>query len=216
LEVGSAAIARHGRPEGSVVTSKDLMRRAQLVAETAAARKVDATRHKCFVSYHVNDVDEVTTFLDAFGSEFITRSVGVTDEDDFVDSTDTEYIKARIFEVYLTDSTVTIVLLGRCTWARKFVDWEISSSLRDDNVNKRSGLLAMPLPSMNNSSTLPTRIKDNWSEGDLASSYAVYASYPPTTNVLRDRIEEAFGARTAKADRVNNSRELRQNNAHCT
>lgn len=198
------------------MTSKDLMRRAQLVAETAAARKVDATRHKCFVSYHVDDLDEVTRFLDDFGSEFIARSVGVTEEDDFVGSTDSEYIKRRIRELYLTDSTVTISLLGRCTWARKFVDWEISSSLRDDSVNKRSGLLAIPLPSMDNSSVLPARIKDNWIEGDLASSYAVYAPYPTTTIVLRARIEEAFKARTAKADKVNNSRELRQNNAACT
>lgn len=198
------------------MTSKDLMRRAQLVAETAAARKVDATRHKCFVSYHVDDVDEVTAFLDEFGSEFIARSVGVTQDDDFVDSTDPEYIKRRIREVYLTDSTVTIVLAGRCTWARKFVDWEISSSLRDDSVNKRSGLLAMPLPSMNNASVLPARIKDNWVQNDPASSYAVYASYPTYASVLRARIEGAFAARTAKSDLVNNSQSLRQTNAACT
>jgi hypothetical protein len=198
------------------MTSKDLMRRAQLIAETAAARKVDATRHKCFVSYHVDDLDEVTTFLDTYGSEFIARSVGVTDEDDFVDSTDTDYIKRRIRELYLTDSTVTIILLGRCTWARKFVDWEISSSLRDDSVNKRSGLLAIPLPSMSNSSTLPVRIKDNWVTADVASSYAVYASYPTTASIIRARIEDAFSARTAKADKVNNARELRQNNAACS
>lgn len=198
------------------MTSKDLMRRVQLVAEAAAARKVDATRHKCFVSYHVDDSGEVTTFLDSFGSEFIARSVGVTEEDDFVASTDTEYIKRRIREDYLTDSTVTIVLLGRCTWSRKFVDWEISSSLRDDSINKRSGLLAMPLPSMNNSSRHPARIKDNWVEGDPASSYAVYASYPTQASVIRASIEEAFTARIAKPDKVNNASDLRQNNAACT
>jgi hypothetical protein len=192
------------------------MRRAQLVAETAAARKVDATRHKCFVSYHIDDLEEVTTFLDIYGSEFIARSVGVTEEDDFVDSTDTEYIKRRIRELYLTDSTVTIVLLGRCTWARKFVDWEISSTLRDDSVNKRSGLLAMPLPSMNNTSVLPARIRDNRFKDDAASSYAVYASYPTAASVIRVRIEKAFTARTTKADKVNNARDLRQDNAACT
>jgi len=198
------------------MTSKDLMRRAQLVAESAAARKVDATRHKCFVSYQVDDLDEVTTFLDTHGSEFIARSVGVTEEDDFVNSTDAEYIKRRIREVYLTDSTVTIVLLGRCTWSRKFIDWEISSSLRDDSINRRNGLLAIPLPSMNNSSVLPARIKDNWIEDDLPSSYAVYASYPTQASVIRARIETAFAARTAKADKVNNARDLRESNAACT
>jgi hypothetical protein len=201
---------------GSGMTSKDLMRRAQFVAETAAGRKVDATRHKCFVSYHVSDLDEVTAFLDTYGSEFIARSVGVTEEDDFVDSTDTDYVKRRIRELYLTDSPVTIVLLGRCTWSRKFVDWEISSSLRNDSANKRSGLLAMPLPSMNNSSRLPARIRDNWIKDDLPSSYAAYASYPTQTSDIRDHIERAFLARTAKADKVNNSRDLCEKNAACT
>src|SRR5438874_6156605 len=104
------------------MSSKDLMFRVQRVAEAAAARKTDATRHKCFVSYHVDDITEVEAFLDDFGTEFIPRSVGVTVEDDFVDSTDEDYIKRRIRELYLTDSTVAIVLLGGCTWARKFVD----------------------------------------------------------------------------------------------
>jgi hypothetical protein len=67
-------------------TSKDLMHRVQRVAEAAAARKVDATRHKCFVSYHVDDLAEVERFLNDFGTEFIPRSVGVTIDDDFVDS----------------------------------------------------------------------------------------------------------------------------------
>ena len=96
------------------MSSKNLMRQAQRVAEAASARKIDHTRHKCFVSYHVNDIDEVETFLDDFGTEFIPRSVGVTIEDDFVDSTDDDYIKTRIRELYLSDSTVTIVLLGTC------------------------------------------------------------------------------------------------------
>jgi hypothetical protein len=36
----------------------------------------------------------------------------------------------RIRQLYLLDSTVTIVLIGKCTWARKFVDWETQASLR--------------------------------------------------------------------------------------
>lgn len=197
------------------MSSKDLMLRAQRVAEAAYARKTDDTRHKCFVSYHIDDIDEVTTFLDDFGSEFIPRSVGVTEDDDFVDSDDPEYIKRRIREKYLTDSTVTIVLLGKCTWSRRFVDWEISSSLRNDPENKRSGLLAIPLPSMNNTSTLPARIKDNYVEGNAAESYALYKSYPTRAITLRSNIEDAFSARSTKGDKVNNSRDLRMRNATC-
>lgn len=198
------------------MSNKDLMLRVQRVAEAASLRKSDSTRHKCFVSYHVADVDEVSQFLDDFGTEFIPRSVGVTEEDDFVDSTDTEYIKRRIREKYLADSTVTIVLLGRCTWGRKFVDWEISSSLRNDPVNKRSGLLVMPLPSMNNSATLSDRIKDNWVKDKPEDSYASYLAYPSSASSLRSKIDEAFLARTTKADKVDNSRALRLANASCS
>lgn len=198
------------------MSNRDLMLRVQRVAEAASLRKSDSTRHKCFVSYHVDDMDEVTTFLDDYGAEFIPRSVGVTDEDDFVDSDDEDYIKRRIRETYLSDSTVTIVLLGKCTWGRKFVDWEISSSLRNDSVNKRSGLLVMPLPSMNNSATLSDRIKDNWLEGKPDESYASYLSYPTSASALRSNIEAAFQARTTKADKVDNSRSLRRANASCT
>lgn len=197
------------------MTTRDLMFRAQRIAEAAAARKVDATRHKCFVSYHVDDLVEVTTFLDDYGSEFIARSVGVTEEDDFVDSDNDDYIKRRIREKYLTDSTVTIVLLGKCTWSRKFVDWELSSSLRNDSVNRRSGLLAMPLPSMNNSSHLPDRIKDNWVGNDPEESYAVYRSYPATRTTLRNNIEASFAARDTKGNKVDNSRALRLRNSSC-
>lgn len=195
--------------------NKDLMYRAQRVAEAAAARKVDATRHKCFVSYHVDDLAEVEGFLNDFGTEFIARSVGVTVEDDFVDSTDEDYIKRRIRELYLADSTVTIVLLGTCTWARKFVDWEISSSLRDDANNRRNGLLVYPLPSRNNTATLPERVADNWTSGDEVGSYARYLSYPTTLSQVRSHIESAFGDRTTKGHLVKNSRALRVANAAC-
>ncbi len=196
-------------------SSKELMYRAQRVAEAAAARKVDATRHKCFVSYHVDDLAEVEAFLNDFGTEFIPRSVGVTVEDDFVGSTDEDYIKRRIRELYLTDSTVTIVLLGTCTWARKFVDWEISSSLRDDTNNTRNGLLVYPLPSRNNTATLPARVADNLTSGDEAGSYTRYVSYPTSLPQVRSKIESAFRDRTTKGHLVNNSRALRSASAAC-
>lgn len=192
--------------------SKARMQRAQEIANRAAMRKSDSSRHKCFVSYHADDLDEVETFLDTFGSEFIPRVVGVTVEDDFIDSDDPDYIRQRIRELYLSDSTVTVVLLGSCTWGRKFVDWEISSSLRNDPVNRRSGLLVLPLPSMNNSARLPERIKDNWVEGDEAASYAYYRTYPSSAAGLRADIDAAYRARVDKAHLVDNRRALRQLN----
>ena len=189
------------------------MREVQRIAEQASLRKSDSSRHKCFISYHVADMGEVERFVADYGSEFLPRSVGVTEDDDFVASTDTEYIKRRIREKYLADSTVTIVLLGAGTWGRKFVDWEISSSLLNDSVNRRSGLLVIPLPSMRNSAHLPDRVSDNWVKGDQAASYSAYRGYPTGLSSFRADIEAAFVARGSKGSLVNNSRALRQRNA---
>ena len=53
---------------------------------------------------------------------------------------------AEIRRKYLLDSSVTILLIGSCTHSRRYVDWEIKSSLRR-GMNVPSGLLAYVLPS---------------------------------------------------------------------
>ena len=64
--------------------------------------------------------------------------------DDVIESTDTDYVMRRIRELYLQDSTVTIVLIGKCTWARRFVDWEIQASLRQSESGPaHNGLVAI-------------------------------------------------------------------------
>lgn len=196
--------------------SNNPMEEVQQLAVAASARKSDSTRHKCFISYHVADLDEVKIFVDNFGEEFIPVTVGVTDDDDFIDSDNEDYIKGKIREKYLSNSTVTIVLLGAGTYGRKYVDWEISSSLRNDPVNKRNGVLVLTLPSMNGLAKLPERIKDNWTEGDISKSYALYYSTPQLSDkqALREYIEDAFVARTSKSHLVDNSRPLKQRNTN--
>lgn len=197
------------------MANKGSMARLQYMAEAAAARKRDPARHRCFVSYHAEDMDEVEKFIVDFGSEFFAQSVGVTIEDDFVESDNEEYIKRRIRDKYLSGTTVTILLLGKCTWSRKFVDWEISSSLRNDFVNKRNGLLVYPLPSMDNMAQLPSRVLDNWVENSPTESYARYQAYPTSPTMLRSNIEQAFSDRSAKQSLVDNSRALRSVNSAC-
>jgi len=194
-------------------------RRLQAIAERAAARKVDASRHKCFVSYHAEDANEIETFLEDFGSEFIARTVGVTEEDDFIDSDDTDYVMDTIRTKYLGDSTVTIVLIGKCTWARRFVDWEVYSSLRSSKHSTANGLLAVTLPSVANTSRqLPARVDDNVEQdsNDNAVGYARWMKYPTRTASLRSWIEDAFNARTSRSDKIDNTRGRRQHNSACT
>jgi len=182
------------------------------MAEAAAARSTDTTRHRCFVSYHVDDEAEVTQFLNAFGDQIIATVVGVTADDDFVDSDDTEYIMRQIRERYLKSTTVTIVLVGKCTRTRRFVDWEVYSSLRDYEGYSHSGLVAINLSSMGTTGALPGRVSDNV---DSDKKYARYWTYPVSKSDLRSNIDIAYNDRTAKADLINNTRERRKANSVC-
>jgi len=101
-------------------------------------------RHKVFISYHHADQVEANNFITTFSDErnvFIARALGVEMEESIINSTDTDYVMKRIRELYVRDSTVTIVLMGKCTWARRYVDWEIQSSLRSGDTVTPNGLL---------------------------------------------------------------------------
>jgi hypothetical protein len=187
-------------------------REFRVQARLSEAQKV--VRHKCFISYHQADIDEVTQFIEAFEDVFIPQVIGVSDDDDFIDSADTEYVMNQIREKYLTNSTVTIVLVGKCTWARRYVDWEVYSSLRDDKNNKRSGLLAITLPSAASYSgrRLPPRADDNVHDAD---GYARWYKYPTSTASLQRIIDEAFDARISKAGLIDNTRARKLYNSSC-
>ena len=191
--------------------------RVNQVAIRAALRSANTTRHKRFISYHQDDEDEVATFIDGHSNVFIAKVLGVSDDDDFIDSSDTDYVMRRIRELYLTDSTVTIVLLGRCTWARKYVDWEMASTLRNDHNNKRSGLLGILLPSAGSASSFPPRLSDNLPKKDGSDGYARWIGYPTSESYLRRYIEDAFMARSnpSRYKLIDNLRALFKNNLHC-
>jgi len=104
-------------------------------------------RHKVFVSYHhANDQWDRERFEGLFSNYFdviIAKSVQIGDIDPYF-SIDT--IRQKVRDEYLRDSTVTVVLIGKETWKRKHVDWEISSSIRQTKLSSRSGLLGIILP----------------------------------------------------------------------
>ena len=128
-------------------------------------------RHKIFLSYH-HELDQryKDLFLKMMGDDIVDRSVGEGDIDD--DDLKVETTRQYIRDDFIADATVTIVLIGRCTWRRKFVDWEIGSSLRDTKKNPRCGLLGILLPSHPeynsnrpvNPRLVPPRFADNWGQ----------------------------------------------------
>lgn len=178
----------------------------------------EKTRHKCFISYHHNDEQEVKEFIDTFDHSrdiFISRGIGAGMDGDIIQSTNDDYIKQRIRNRYLRDSTVTIVLIGRCTWSRRFVDWEIAASLRNTATSKRNGLLAISLPSVAGALVnLPERLMDNLLQSS-GQSYAQWWEYPSSANNLAGYIEQAYSARTSLSHLVDNSRQLSRNNTYC-
>lgn len=198
----------------------EIVKRAELeydAAQAFASRqgKVAPVRHKCFISYHGADIDGVTAFVDEFSSVFIPRVVGVSDSDHFNDpvtSTDEDYIKSQIASKYMWDSSVTLVYVGACAWSRKFVDWEIAASLRNSEKNRRNGLLGIT-PADRSQNEIPARLQRNLnSDGD---AYARYNFYPTSEESLRSWIEDAYKARTARANLVVQGGPLKSYNSSC-
>ena len=154
----------------------------------------DRVRHKTFISYHHADQNEVDKFIRTFDHDrdvFIARAVG-SDEtmETLVDSDDDDYVMRRIREDYLSDSTVTLVFVGKNTWTRKFVDWELAASLHQGPVAaKPNGVLAILSPELSKE-ILPDRFVDNWQAG-----YAKFYPYPKNQTQLAKWVDDAFDAR---------------------
>jgi hypothetical protein len=132
-----------------------------------------------------------------------------------INSNNTEYVMSRIRERYLSDSTVTIVMVGEQTWSSKYVDWEIASSLRQGPVaGLPNGLIGILAPGMFRA-RLPDRFNDNYSVDSNGNSngYATFRKYPTSIAELVGIIEDAFRARTSRNNLITNSRLLKQRNS---
>lgn len=100
-------------------------------------------RHKVFVSFHSEDEKYKNKFVNMLDGRIVDRSVRDGDIDKDLDP---DEIRRQIRDDFIADVTVTVVLIGPCTWKRRHVDWEIGSSLTDTEHNDRCGLLGILLP----------------------------------------------------------------------
>lgn len=173
-------------------------------------------RRKCFISYHHADQNEVLRFINTFDHNhdlFIYRGLGLSMEDDIINSTNTDYVMSQIRKKYLKDSSVTLLMLGKYTWARRYVDWELQSSLRRGETTTPNGLLAIKLPSFPNDGSFPDRLNSNLTGTDAC--FARHIQYPTNTNDLVNAIERAYERRTTHARYIVNSRERMSYNRTC-
>jgi hypothetical protein len=160
--------------------------------------------HKIFISYHHGTTpyegdkeyrEKLERILSASGIA-INYSVPY---DAIGSDLMTETIRQKIRDEYLRDATVTVVLVGKDTWRRKHVDWEIGSSLRDTALNPRAGLVGLLLPTYLRSTnggynpyTIPPRLWDN-----IQCKYAKIYEWTENPENLQSMIHEAFITRTS-------------------
>ncbi len=169
-------------------------------------------RRKVFISYYKGDKVWLDQFVKQWGPDgegvFTPKALGVND-DDFVDSDDPKYVMSQIREKYLEDSSVTIILVGSCTHSRRYVDWEIKSSLRQVLGGLPNGLIGVLLPPRT-SAYRPERFRLNQESG-----YATYHFYPRSADELRGWIENANDTRVNRARLIINSQDMMKYNAKC-
>lgn len=176
-------------------------------------------RHRVFVSYHhANDENYKNIFNLRFGNKhdiLVRASIELGDIDE---NLPTETIRQKIRDEYLSDSSVTVVLVGSHTWQRKHIDWEIGSSIRQTKNNPRSGLLGIILPSYYkyhghkayNPYTIPPRLWDNvkcgfatmhnWSEDPATVQQWLHEAYLRKGNIQPDNSYPSF-ANNRSSDR---------------
>jgi len=171
--------------------------------------------HNIFISYHHGDTptsgdrfyrERLEKILKTSGIA-INRSVPYEAIDDDLK---TETVRQKIRDEYLRDVTVTIVLVGKDTWKRKHVDWEIGSSIRETQYNSRAGLLGLILPtypridpSKYTRYTIPPRLIDNvsngyaalynWLEDPVSFQNIIHAAFKRRTEIIPNNSRPYFG-----------------------
>jgi hypothetical protein len=102
---------------------------------------------KCFISFKTEDVSYKRYIQTQLGIDMIDKSLDVP-----INSTDEDYILSTIRSDYLSDSTVTIHLIGASSaeslgpCEQRFIKRELQASLYDGGGNTRSGILGVVLP----------------------------------------------------------------------
>lgn len=105
--------------------------------------------HKCFISFKTEDIGYKNYIRDDMEVDMIDKSLNSP-----IDSDNEDYIMRRIREDYLSDSSVTISLIGSKSneslgWQeQRYIKRELQASLYNGENNTKNGVLGVVLPSM--------------------------------------------------------------------
>lgn len=106
---------------------------------------------KCFISFKTEDAFYKKAIQENPKIDIIDKSLN-----EAIDSTDEDYIMRKIREDYLSDTTVTIHLIGSNSSEdkgyeeQKFIKRELQASLFNGENNTKNGILGVILPSVYN------------------------------------------------------------------
>jgi len=176
------------------------------VADSLGAKATKANRTICYLAFDDDDEGEVRQFVETFGSDVELLVRGVSEDDNFVaDVADRRFVLQEIDEA-TSVCTVTIVLVGRNTYRRRFVDWEIAVSLDTSNERWRNALVAIWLRSAAGTGMLPDRLGRNIAG---AVGYVLKPwRYPKSAAELNDMIAKALKAKSGREHLADNSPDL--------
>jgi hypothetical protein len=162
-------------------------------------------KRRIFVSYHHGrDRNYYDFFSRKFSEEYeVIHDNSVRRE---INSDNAEYVIRAIRERFINGSSCTIVLCGRDTPYRRFVDWEIKATLDDED-----GLVAVILPDVrqgtNGYAVFPERLQDN-----IFSRYAPWISWDALIQSGAARLVSLIQyAISTKKSLIDNSREMMKN-----
>lgn len=105
--------------------------------------------HKTFISFY-NEDSYYKDLLIKMNSEkllFVNKSVGKGEIDEDIKA---ETVRVKLRSDYIEDSTVLVLLCGKNTKKRKFIDWELAASMYKSETKKQLGILVINLPSSSN------------------------------------------------------------------
>lgn len=105
--------------------------------------------HKCFISFKTEDKKYKRYIQEDLKIDMIDKSLNTP-----INSTDEDYIMRKIREGYLSDSTVTIHLIGEYSAEnllyenQAYIKRELQASLYNGENNTKNGILGIVLPNM--------------------------------------------------------------------
>ena len=163
---------------------------------------------KVFISYHRADTKDREHIEDLLKDNNIPFYA--VPKDVIFDGEHHQYIKDTILQG-MNDCDVLLCIVGKDTYTRPHVDWELHEALKG-NIHTRRGILAVMLEKRGDSknnidyATFPNRLEDN-------EDYIVIEQYASLQDRLKDALDKALDNSRNKDMQVNNSRlpmQLRQ------